>query len=210
MVGGLLTGPYKLEHYRCEVSRSRRTPRLPGVPRRGAAGDDVRDGAPARSRRARPQPRSRADPSDQPRDAGRPAVHLRHAPRARQRAYPSASRRSSRRSITRHSAPSRRSCAPRPLPRHRLRELQRAHGPRRAASAGRDAFRTGHEGATVRMDPSGAVTVLAGVTSQGSRRRRRWLRSPPPTSACRSHRSASCWAIPTPRRSLGASPRARP
>src|SRR5262249_56681754 len=27
--------------------------------------------------------------------------------------------------------------------------------------------RTGHEGATVRMDPSGAVTVLAGVTSQG-------------------------------------------
>src|SRR5881227_1929465 len=28
-------------------------------------------------------------------------------------------------------------------------------------------FRTGHEGATVRLDPSGAVTVLAGVTSQG-------------------------------------------
>jgi carbon-monoxide dehydrogenase large subunit len=28
-------------------------------------------------------------------------------------------------------------------------------------------FRTGHEGATVRMDPEGAVTVLAGVTSQG-------------------------------------------
>src|SRR5437879_2201814 len=28
-------------------------------------------------------------------------------------------------------------------------------------------FRTGHEGATVRMDPSGTVTVLAGVTSQG-------------------------------------------
>ena len=28
-------------------------------------------------------------------------------------------------------------------------------------------FRTGHVGATVRMDPSGAVTVLAGVTSQG-------------------------------------------
>src|SRR5215469_11796993 len=38
----------------------------------------------------------------------------------------------------------------------------------RAASAGpRMPFRTGHEGATVRMDPSGAVTVLAGVTSQG-------------------------------------------
>src|SRR6266436_1004640 len=37
-----------------------------------------------------------------------------------------------------------------------------------AASAGpRMLFRTGHEGATVRMDPSGAVTVLAGVTSQG-------------------------------------------
>jgi carbon-monoxide dehydrogenase large subunit len=28
-------------------------------------------------------------------------------------------------------------------------------------------FRTGHEGVTVRMDPSGAVTVLAVVTSQG-------------------------------------------
>ena len=37
-----------------------------------------------------------------------------------------------------------------------------------AASAGpRMPFRTGHEGVTVRMDPSGAVTVLAGVTSQG-------------------------------------------
>src|SRR5262249_58384946 len=37
-----------------------------------------------------------------------------------------------------------------------------------AAAAGpRMPFRTGHEGATVRMDPSGAVTVLAGVTSQG-------------------------------------------
>jgi carbon-monoxide dehydrogenase large subunit len=37
-----------------------------------------------------------------------------------------------------------------------------------AASAGpRMPFRTGHEGATLRMDPSGAVTVLAGVTSQG-------------------------------------------
>jgi carbon-monoxide dehydrogenase large subunit len=37
-----------------------------------------------------------------------------------------------------------------------------------AASAGpRMPFRTGHEGATVRMDPSGAITVLAGVTSQG-------------------------------------------
>jgi carbon-monoxide dehydrogenase large subunit len=37
-----------------------------------------------------------------------------------------------------------------------------------AASAGpRLPFRTGHEGVTVRLDPSGAVTVLAGVTSQG-------------------------------------------
>jgi carbon-monoxide dehydrogenase large subunit len=37
-----------------------------------------------------------------------------------------------------------------------------------AASAGpRMPFRTGHEGATVRVDPGGAVTVLAGVTSQG-------------------------------------------
>jgi carbon-monoxide dehydrogenase large subunit len=37
-----------------------------------------------------------------------------------------------------------------------------------AASAGpRMPFRTGHEGVTVRLDPSGTVTVLAGVTSQG-------------------------------------------
>lgn len=38
----------------------------------------------------------------------------------------------------------------------------------RAASAGpRMPYRTGHEACTVRIDPSGAVTVLAGVTSQG-------------------------------------------
>ncbi|MGH9042963.1 MAG: xanthine dehydrogenase family protein molybdopterin-binding subunit, partial [Acidimicrobiia bacterium] len=38
----------------------------------------------------------------------------------------------------------------------------------RAASAGPGiVYRTGHEGATVRLDPSGGVTVLAGTTSQG-------------------------------------------
>lgn len=38
----------------------------------------------------------------------------------------------------------------------------------RAASAGpRMPFRTGHEGVTIRIDPSGSVSVLAGVTSQG-------------------------------------------
>ncbi|MGH9003151.1 MAG: xanthine dehydrogenase family protein molybdopterin-binding subunit, partial [Acidimicrobiia bacterium] len=38
----------------------------------------------------------------------------------------------------------------------------------RAASAGPGIlYRTGHEGATVRLDPSGGVTVLAGTTSQG-------------------------------------------
>ena len=38
----------------------------------------------------------------------------------------------------------------------------------RAASAGPGiVYRTGHEGATVRVDPSGGVTVLAGTTSQG-------------------------------------------
>jgi carbon-monoxide dehydrogenase large subunit len=36
------------------------------------------------------------------------------------------------------------------------------------ASAGpRTPFRTGHEGMTIRIDPSGTVTVLAGVTGQG-------------------------------------------
>lgn len=38
----------------------------------------------------------------------------------------------------------------------------------RAAAAGpRIAYRTGHEATTVRVDPSGGVTVLAGTTSQG-------------------------------------------
>jgi aerobic carbon-monoxide dehydrogenase large subunit len=38
----------------------------------------------------------------------------------------------------------------------------------KAASAGpRIAFRTGHEACTVRVDPGGGVTVLAGVSSQG-------------------------------------------
>jgi carbon-monoxide dehydrogenase large subunit len=38
----------------------------------------------------------------------------------------------------------------------------------RAASAGPGiVYRTGHEGATVRIDPSGGVTVLTGTTSQG-------------------------------------------
>ena len=61
-----------------------------------------------------------------------------------------------------------------PMPSDQLGPPERLHpfylltGLGQAASAGpRMPFRTGHEGATVRMDPSGAVTVLAGVTSQG-------------------------------------------
>jgi carbon-monoxide dehydrogenase large subunit len=170
MAGGLLTGPYKLEHYRCDVAAVA-THTTPAGPYRGVARpattfvmERVLDlGAralgldPVEIRR-----RNLIGPADLP--------------------YTSATR-------LVHDSPSYPACFDRVVEaigyaafrteQARLRREGRylgvgfavyneLTGLGQAASAGpRMPFRTGHEGATVRMDPSGAVTVLAGVTSQG-------------------------------------------
>jgi carbon-monoxide dehydrogenase large subunit len=170
MAGGLLTGPYKLEHYRCEVTAVA-THTTPAGPYRGVARpattfvmERVLDlGAralgldPVEIRR-----RNLVGPADLP--------------------YTSATR-------LVHDSPTYPVCFERVVEaigyeafrseQARLRREGRhvgvgfavyneLTGLGQAASAGpRMPFRTGHEGVTVRMDPSGAVTVLAGVTSQG-------------------------------------------
>jgi carbon-monoxide dehydrogenase large subunit len=170
MAGGLLTGPYKLEHYRCEVAAVA-THTTPAGPYRGVArpattfvmervldlGSRALGLDPVAVRRA-----NLIGPADLP--------------------YTSATR-------LVHDSPSYPVCFEKVVAaidyagfraeQARLR-AQGCHigigfavyneltGLGQAASAGpRMPFRTGHEGATVRMDPSGAVTVLAGVTSQG-------------------------------------------
>jgi len=170
MAGGLLTGPYKLDHYRCEVVGIA-THTTPAGPYRGVARpattfvmERILDlGArelgldPVEIRRM-----NLIGPGDLP--------------------YTSATR-------LIHDSPSYPVCFDKVLEaigydafraeQARLRSEGRyvgigfanyneLTGLGQAASAGpRMPFRTGHEGATVRMDPSGAVTVLAGVTSQG-------------------------------------------
>ena len=170
MAGGLLTGPYKLAHYRCEVAAVA-TNTSPAGPYRGVARpattfvmERVLDlGAralgldPVEIRRV-----NLVGPADLP--------------------YTSTTR-------LVHDSPSYPICFEKVIEmigygafraeQARLRREGRyvgigfanyneLTGLGQAASAGpRMPFRTGHEGATVRMDPSGAVTVLAGVTSQG-------------------------------------------
>ncbi len=170
MAGGLLTGPYKLHDYRCEV-RAVATNTAPAGPYRGVARPattfvmervlDVGARAlgldPAQIRRV-----NLIGPADLP--------------------YTSATR-------LVHDSPSYVVCFERALaaidyPAARVEQARARRQGRwlgiglaayneltglgQAASAGpRMPFRTGHEGATVRMDPAGAVTVLAGVTSQG-------------------------------------------
>jgi carbon-monoxide dehydrogenase large subunit len=170
MAGGLLTGPYRLEHYRCDVTAVA-THTTPAGPYRGVARpattfvmERVLDlGARALGRD--PVAIRRVNligPGDLP--------------------YTSATR-------LVHDSPTYPVCFEKALAaidyegfraeQSRLR-MDGRHvgigvavyneltGLGQAASAGpRMPFRTGHEGATVRMDPSGAVTVLAGVTSQG-------------------------------------------
>ena len=170
MAGGLLTGPYKLEHYRCEVSAVA-THTTPAGPYRGVARpattfvmERVLDLG-ARALGLDPVEIRRVNligPADLP--------------------YTSATR-------LVHDSPTYPVCFERVVAaidyagfraeQARLRAQGRhvgigfavyneLTGLGQAASAGpRMPFRTGHEGATVRMDPSGAVTVLAGVTSQG-------------------------------------------
>jgi carbon-monoxide dehydrogenase large subunit len=170
MAGGLMTGPYKLEHYRCDVVAVA-THTTPAGPYRGVARpattfvmERVLDlGAralgldPVDIRR-----RNLVGPTDLPYTAPTRLVH---------------------------DSPSYPVCFDKVVEaigygafrdeQARLRRQGRhvgvgfavyneLTGLGQAASAGpRMPFRTGHEGATVRMDPSGAVTVLAGVTSQG-------------------------------------------
>ena len=170
MAGGLLTGPYKLPHYRCEVAAVA-THTTPAGPYRGVARpattfvmERVLDlGA---------------------RQLGLDPVHVRriNLVGAADLPYTSATR-------LVHDSPSYPVCLERVVEaidydgfrveQRRLRDQGRRlgigfavynelTGLGQAASAGpRMPFRTGHEGATVRLDPSGAVTVLAGVTSQG-------------------------------------------
>ena len=170
MAGGLLTGPYKLQHYRCEVAAVA-THTAPAGPYRGVArpattfvmervlnlGARALGLDPVEIRR-----RNLVGPADLP--------------------YTSATR-------LVHDSPSYPVCLDKVVEAidygafRREQRLLRAGGRYlgvgfavyneltglgQAASAGpRMPFRTGHEGVTVRMDPSGAVTVLAGVTSQG-------------------------------------------
>ncbi|MDO8478300.1 MAG: xanthine dehydrogenase family protein molybdopterin-binding subunit [Candidatus Rokubacteria bacterium] len=170
MAGGLFVGPYKLTHYRCEVAAVA-TNTAPAGPYRGVArpattfvmervldlGAQTLGLDPVQIRRI-----NLVGPGDLP--------------------YTSATR-------LVHDSPSYPVCFEKVIEaigyeafrveQARLRREGRCvgigfanynelTGLGQAASAGpRMPFRTGHEGATVRMDPSGAVTVLAGVTSQG-------------------------------------------
>ncbi|MGH7366985.1 MAG: xanthine dehydrogenase family protein molybdopterin-binding subunit [Candidatus Rokuibacteriota bacterium] len=170
MAGGLLAGPYKLEHYRCNVVAVA-TNTAPAGPYRGVARpattfvmERVLDLG-ARALGLDPVEVRRVNligPADLPYTAATRLVH---------------------------DSPSYPVCFEKVIEavgygafraeQARLRQEGRylgigfanyneLTGLGQAASAGpRMPFRTGHEGATVRMDPSGAVRVLAGVTSQG-------------------------------------------
>jgi carbon-monoxide dehydrogenase large subunit len=170
MAGGLLTGPYRLENYRCEV-RGVATHTAPAGPYRGVARpatvfvmERVLDIAaaelgldPVEVRR-----RNLVRPEDVPYTAATRLVHDSRTYGACLDAV-----------LERLDYPAFRE------EQRRLRAEGRAlgvglavynelTGMGSAASAGpRMPYRTGHEIATVRLDPSGGVTVLAGTTSQG-------------------------------------------
>ena len=170
MAGGLLAGPYKVAHYRCEVAAVA-THTTPAGPYRGVARpattfvmERVLDlGAaalgldPVDVRRA-----NLVGPADLPYTSATRLVH--DSP-----TYP----------VCFEKAVETIGYAGFRAEQARLRREGRylgvgfanyneLTGLGQAASAGpRMPFRTGHEGATVRMDPSGLVTLLAGVTSQG-------------------------------------------
>jgi aerobic carbon-monoxide dehydrogenase large subunit len=170
MAGGLLAGPYRLEHYRCEVTAVA-THTTPAGPYRGVARpattfvmERVLDLG-ARALGIDPVEIRRVNligPADLPYTSATRLVH--DSP-----TYPVCFEKVVA-AIDYHAFRAGQA---------RLREQGRyvgvgfavyneLTGLGQAASAGpRMPFRTGHEGVTVRMDPSGAVTVLAGVTSQG-------------------------------------------
>ena len=170
MAGGLLTGPYKLEHYRCEVSAVA-THTTPAGPYRGVA---------------RP---ATTFVMERVLDLGARALGLDPVEIRRVNLIGAADLPYTSATRLVHDSPSYPVCFDKAVAaigytgfraeQARLRGQGRhvgvgfavyneLTGLGQAASAGpRMPFRTGHEGATVRMDPSGAVTVLAGVTSQG-------------------------------------------
>jgi carbon-monoxide dehydrogenase large subunit len=170
MAGGLLTGPYKLEHYRCEVTAVA-THTTPAGPYRGVARpattfvmERVLDlGAhalgldPVEIRRV-----NLIGPADLPYTSATRLVHD-------SATYPVCFEKV----VAAIGYPAFRAGQARLRAQGRyvgvgFAVYNELTGLGQAASAGpRMPFRTGHEGVTVRMDPSGAVTVLAGVTSQG-------------------------------------------
>ena len=170
MAGGLLTGPYKLAHYRCDVTAVA-TNTAPAGPYRGVARpattfvmERVLDLA-ARQLALDPVHVRRINligASDLPYTSPTRLVH--DSP-----SYPVCFDKV----VEAVDYPAFRAGQARLRAEGRLVGIGFAvynelTGLGQAASAGpRMPFRTGHEGATVRMDPSGAVTVLAGVTSQG-------------------------------------------
>ncbi|HEU4367789.1 MAG TPA: xanthine dehydrogenase family protein molybdopterin-binding subunit [Methylomirabilota bacterium] len=170
MAGGLLTGPYKLEHYRCDVTAVA-THTTPAGPYRGVA---------------RP---ATTFVMERVLDLGARALGLDPVQIRRRNLVGAADLPYTSPTRLVHDSPSYPVCFDKAVEavdyegfrveQARLRRAGRyvgvgfavyneLTGLGQAASAGpRMPFRTGHEGATVRMDPSGAVTVLAGVTSQG-------------------------------------------
>jgi carbon-monoxide dehydrogenase large subunit len=170
MAGGLLTGPYKLAHFRCEVTAVA-THTTPAGPYRGVARpattfvmERVLDLG-ARALGLDPVEVRRVNligPADLPYTSATRLVHDSSTyPVCFEKAVAAIDYTGFRAEQARLRA---QGC-------HvgiGFAVYNELTGLGQAASAGpRMPFRTGHEGATVRMDPSGAVTVLAGVTSQG-------------------------------------------
>jgi aerobic carbon-monoxide dehydrogenase large subunit len=170
MAGGLLTGPYKLDHYRCEVLAvaSHTTPAGPyrGVARPATTfvmerlldlGARELSIDPVHIRRI-----NLVGPDDLPYTSPTRLVHDSGSyPVCFEKAVEAIGYAAFRAEQARLRAEGR-------LVGIGFAVYNELTGLGQAASAGpRMPFRTGHEGATVRMDPAGGVTVLAGVTSQG-------------------------------------------
>jgi carbon-monoxide dehydrogenase large subunit len=170
MAGGLLTGPYKLAHYRCEVAAVA-THTAPAGPYRGVARpattfvmERVLDLA---ARRLGIDPveirrQNLVGPADLPYTSPTRLVHDSGSyPVCFERVVAAIGYEAFRAEQARLRAAGRYLGVG-------FAVYNELTGLGQAASAGpRMPFRTGHEGATVRLDPSGGVTVLAGVTSQG-------------------------------------------
>ncbi|MGH7747261.1 MAG: xanthine dehydrogenase family protein molybdopterin-binding subunit, partial [Candidatus Dormibacteria bacterium] len=170
MAGGMLAGPYKVAHYRCEV-RGVATNTAPAGPYRGVARpatvfvmERVLDIA-ARELDLDPvvvRRRNLVRPEDVPYTAATRLVHDSRTYGACLDAV-----------LERVDYPAFREEQLRQRAEGRLLGVGLAAyneltGMGSAASAGpRMPYRTGHEMATVRLDPSGGVTVIAGTTSQG-------------------------------------------